>query len=220
VVVAVWTRVGPWRRSVGCHQLHLSGYTLEARAVVKAWGKAGPRELVQSLLGELPWFVPGVVLSMTIALFVCGPVGKRLAVRGLVAWAILVGVGVIASATLTPHYGALNPGPVGIGTCDLSRIGPAPTADLLRLDEASLNVALFIPLGIAIGLVQASGLRRSLMVASAALPFGIEAIQMIVPILARGCQSADVVDNLSGFLIGLVAGTALRFVGTGRGWRV
>ena len=102
-------------------------------------------------MGVLPWFVPGVVLSMAIALFACRPIGKLLAIRRLVAWAILVAFGVIVSATLTPLRGALNFGAVGTGTCDLSRIGPAPIGQLLRLDDTSLNVALFIPLGIAIG---------------------------------------------------------------------
>jgi len=35
-------------------------------------------------------------------------------------------------------------------------------------------------------------------------------IQLLIPILDRGCQSADVVDNITGLLIGLVIGTGLR----------
>jgi glycopeptide antibiotics resistance protein len=135
-------------------------------------------------------------------------------VRRPVAWAILVGFGVIVSATLTPLRGALNFEAVGTGTCDLSRIGLAPVAQLMRLNETSLNVALFIPLGIAIGLVQASGPRAALILASTALPFGIETIQLLAPILDRGCQSADIVDNLTGLLVGLVIGTGLRFLGS------
>ena len=165
-------------------------------------------------MGVLPWFVPGVVLSMAIALFACRPIGKLLAIRRLVAWAILVAFGVIVSATLTPLRGALNFGAVGTGTCDLSRIGPAPIGQLLRLDDTSLNVALFIPLGIAIGLVKTLRPRAALIVASAALPFGIETIQLLAPILDRGCQSADVVDNLTGLLVGLGVGTWLRFLGS------
>jgi len=165
-------------------------------------------------MGVLPWFVPGVVLSMAIALFACRPIGKLLAIRRLVAWAILVAFGVIVSATLTPLRGALNFGAVGTGTCDLSRIGPAPIGQLLRLDDTSLNVALFIPLGIAIGLVKTLRPRAALIVASAALPFGIETIQLLAPILDRGCQSADVVDNLTGLLVGLGVGTGLRFLGS------
>jgi hypothetical protein len=168
-------------------------------------------------MAVLPWFVPGIALSVTIALFACRPLGKLLAVRRPLAWAILVAFGVIVSATLTPLRGALNFGAVGSGTCDLSRIGPAPIAQLLRLDDTSLNVALFIPLGIAIGMVSASRTRAALIVAAVALPFGIETIQLLAPILDRGCQSADVVDNLTGLMVGLAIGTVLSFLGSRTG---
>ncbi len=178
--------------------------------------------MVDYTTGVLPWFVPAVALSMTIALFACRPLATLLAVRRVVAWAILVGFGVIVSATLTPLHGSFNFDAVATSTCDLSRIGPASIAQLLQLDDASLNVALFIPLGIAVGLIQALGLRTALIFASTALPFGIETIQLLAPILARGCQSADIVDNLTGLIVGIVVGMGLRFVGSGirerRGW--
>ncbi len=164
-------------------------------------------------MSVLPWFVPGVALSMTIALFACGQMGKLLGVRRPVAWATLVGFGVIVSATLTPLRDGLDIGAGGTATCDLSRIGFAPIAQLMRLDDTSLNVALFIPLGIAIGFVQAWRPRAALILVSIALPFGIETIQLLAPILGRGCQSADIVDNLTGLLVGLAVGTGLRFLG-------
>ena len=43
-------------------------------------------------------------------------------------------------------------------------------------------------------------------VAAIALPFAIEATQLLVPLLGRGCESADVVDNLIGLAIGLAIG--------------
>ena len=164
------------------------------------------------MMGVLPWFVPGVVLSMAIASFLGRRVGQILAVHPGVAWAILVGFGVIVSATLTPLHGALNLAATGIGTCDFSRIGPAPIEELIRLDETSLNVVLFIPLGVAIGFVRRSRPRGTLILAAGALPFAIEAIQLVVPVLDRGCQSADVVDNLTGLLIGIAIGMGLMFL--------
>ena len=77
---------------------------------------------------------------------------------------------------------------------------------------SSLNVALFIPLGIAIGLVHVSRPWAALTFAAIALPFAIEAIQLVAPILDRGCQSADVVDNLTGLALGLLIGTGLRIL--------
>lgn len=163
----------------------------------------------------VPWFLPGVVLSIAIALLACRPIGTRLKESPFVAWALLVGFGVVVSATLTPLQGDLDFEGVVIGTCDLSRISPAPIERLLRINDASLNVALVIPLGIAIGLVQGWRLRAVLIVASIVLPFAIETVQLVTPALDRGCQSSDVVDNLTGLFVGLVVGTGLRLVGTG-----
>jgi hypothetical protein len=39
-----------------------------------------------------------------------------------------------------------------------------------------------------------------------ALPFAIEATQLVVTSLDRACQSADVSDNLTGLALGVVAG--------------
>ena len=42
-----------------------------------------------------------------------------------------------------------------------------------------------------------------------ALPFAIEATQLVVIPLGRACQGADVIDNLTGLVIGLMAGAVL-----------
>ena len=162
----------------------------------------------------LPWLLPGLALSMAIGLFVSRPIGRLLTVGRPLAWAIVAGFGLIVSATLTPLRGGLDLQAVATGTCDLSRIGPAPVALLVHVNETSLNVALFIPLGIAIGLVRTSRPRTALILGSIALPFVIEAIQLLAPILDRGCQSSDVVDNLTGLAAGLVIGTGLRMLAT------
>ena len=65
---------------------------------------------------------------------------------------------------------------------------------------------MFIPLGAAIGLVPGSRRKAVLVTGAIALPFAIEATQLLVPWLDRACESADVVDNLMGLALGLVAG--------------
>jgi glycopeptide antibiotics resistance protein len=175
--------------------------------------EVGCNVVLRFTIAVLPWFIPGVVLSMIVGLFASRPVAKVLATRRPIAWAIIVGFGVIMSATLTPLKGALNFEAVGSGTCDFSRIGLAPIEQLLRVNDSSLNVALFIPLGMAIGLVHVSRPWATLILAAIALPFAIEAIQLVAPILDRGCQSADVIDNLTGLALGLVIGTGLRILG-------
>ncbi len=67
----------------------------------------------------------------------------------------------------------------------------------------------FIPLGFAIALVPRSCRKAVVLAAAVALPFVIETTQLVVVALDRACQSADVVDNLTGLLVGLVAGAVV-----------
>lgn len=98
---------------------------------------------------------------------------------------------------------ALSYGALGSGTCDLSRMRLAGPADLLTLNDIGLNVLLFVPLGVVLGLTRRSRYGAAAIVAAVALPFAIETIQLLVLPLDRACQSGDVIDNLTGLLIGL-----------------
>jgi glycopeptide antibiotics resistance protein len=51
------------------------------------------------------------------------------------------------------------------------------------------------------------------LIAAIALPFAIEITQMLLPILDRACESADVVDNLTGLVLGLGGGVAAGWLG-------
>jgi hypothetical protein len=155
----------------------------------------------------LPWFLPGVAVSVVVSVAASGAAGRALGVRRAVAWAMLFSLGIIMAATLTPQSGALDLGTQGPGYCDFSRIGPAPWEQLLSPTESSGNVLMLIPLGAAIGLVPRSRSKAALVVGALALPFAIEAIQLLAPWLDRACESADVVDNLMGLALGLVAGS-------------
>ena len=160
--------------------------------------------------GVLPWFLPGVVIWVAVALVAGGRVGRALGVRRAVAFALIVSLGIVLSATLTPLRGALDFGTVGSGSCDFSRVGFAPLRDLLRFGDTSLNVLMFVPLGVSIGLLPRSRLTAVVVVGAIALPFAIEATQLLVPWLDRACESADVVDNLTGLAIGLAGGIVVR----------
>ena len=160
-------------------------------------------------LGEfrvLPWLMPGVAISAGIGLAASRWLGRVLGVRRSLAGALIVSLGMVLSATLTPLRGAFQFGAVGTGSCDFSRMGLAPLSELLRFNDASLNVLLFIPLGLSIALMPRSRLKVVVIVAAAALPFAIETAQMLLPVLDRSCESADVVDNLTGLVLGLAGG--------------
>jgi hypothetical protein len=157
-------------------------------------------------LGDYPGLLPGVALSVVAAVFLCVPLGRALGIASLNAALLIFGFGFAVAATLTPSLQALREGAIGTGTCDLSRFTPPPLDQILSFDDISLNVILFLPLGLAVGFVPRRSLQLSLIIVAAALPFVIEAIQLVVTQLDRACQSGDVVDNLFGFAIGLVVG--------------
>lgn len=124
-------------------------------------------------------------------------------------------LGIILFATLTPLRSALETGDAGTGICDFSRLGFAPIGQLNEFNDTSLNILLFVPLGLTLGLLPVSARMAVVLMASIALPFVIELLQLALPQLARGCQSADVVDNLTGLSIGVFLGVAARIASRG-----
>lgn len=140
-----------------------------------------------------------------------GLVGRALSVRRSLAWALVLSLGIILSATLTPLSAALAPGAIGPVSCDLSRVWPAPLGGYLGTGDAGGNVLMFIPLGATIALIPRSGRRAAILLGAILLPFAIETAQLLMPVLHRACESADVVDNLMGLVLGLA-------LGAGAGW--
>jgi glycopeptide antibiotics resistance protein len=158
----------------------------------------------------LPWLLPGLTVSVLVGFVVSRRVGRFFGTVSSVGFGLVVAFGLVVSATLTPLRSGLELDTVGIGTCDLSRLGIAPLQQMLRISDPSLNVLLFIPLGIAVGFVPGSR-RKSILAGLAILcPVAIESAQLLLPILGRGCQSGDVFDNLTGLLLGWLIGTGAR----------
>lgn len=162
---------------------------------------------------KLPWLLPGVAVALVLSSVFSRAAGLALGVRRVVAWVLLISLGVILAATLTPLRDAFDGGR-GSGTCDFSRLGLASIEELRRFYDAGLNVLIFIPFGLAIGTVPWPRRKAAMVAAAIALPFAIEAIQVLLPALDRACESADVIDNLTGLAIGLSGGlVAGRLVG-------
>ena len=154
----------------------------------------------------IPWIVQGLAVSLVMAFVLGRPIERTFRSGPLLSWALVVSLGIILSATLTPSREAIDSGAAGLRACDFSRVGLAPVQELIRLSETSLNVLMFLPLGAAIGLVPRSRRKAVLVACAIALPFAIEATQLLVRRLDRVCESADVVDNLTGLAIGLAGG--------------
>ena len=84
-----------------------------------------------------------------------------------------------------------------------------PPAELLAVTDTMRNVLLFMPLGLTLALLSRTRLRTMLIALAYALPFIIEATQLLLSPLGRGCQSADVIDNALGLSVGLAIGLVL-----------
>lgn len=161
---------------------------------------------------RLPWLLPGIGVALVVSIFANGPVARWLGTRRIVAGALIVSTGAILSGTVTPvsrGEGALRQ---AVGACDLSRIRLAHFDELTRYSDEFINILLFIPLGFLIALVPRSPHRTALLIGAFALPFAIEATQLMIVPLRRGCESADVVDNLTGLALGLIAGTVVAWI--------
>jgi glycopeptide antibiotics resistance protein len=166
--------------------------------------------------GPLPWLLPAILVALVVGTAASGAVARVLGTRRIVGWVLLVSLGVILAATLTPLRGAFA-GTLGSGTCDFSRLALPSIDDLLQPDDTALNILIFIPLGAAIGILPGSRRKTGILAAAIALPFAIEASQLLVTALDRACQSGDLVDNLTGLGIGLAAGVTVGWLVPGLG---
>jgi len=177
-----------------------------------------PSSLLHGDAAALPWFLPGVAVSAAVSLVLGGAVGRALGARRMVGAALIFSLGIILAATLTPLGGELDLEGSHPGTCDFSRVGLPPLGLFLGFNDTSLNVLLFVPLGLSIAFLPGSRRTLAVVLAAAALPFVIELAQLVLPVLDRGCESADVVDNMVGLAFGLGLGIAVRLVASGLGW--
>ena len=167
---------------------------------------------MRTMLGALPLVVPGMFLWAAVAIVASPFLSRFFGASRLHAALLLMALGLVLMATLPPTGATLAGSASNGDACDLSRTTLAPTSELLRLNATSLNVLLFVPLGITLGSLPWS--RRSLVTVAAAflLPLAIESFQLLVPVLGRGCQSADVIDNTMGLVIGLTVGASARWL--------
>src|SRR5262249_3970290 len=132
-----------------------------------------------------------------------------LGVRAALAILLVASLGLVLAATIPPG------GEPYVGTpghCDLSTLGlPALGRLLGRLDD-SLNVVLFVPLGITVELRPCRPRTALLALGAAILPIGIELTQLVALPLRRACQSSDAAENLAGLAIGLAIAGVLGLV--------
>lgn len=157
-------------------------------------------------LRDYAGFGPGIVVSVVTSLMACGYLSRVMGISKAHGWVLAMSVGLVLSATVTPSREAILFGAQGSGTCDLSRIGLASWWEVRHLDDASLNILMFVPLGIFIALCPRSRAKVIVLAGAFVLPASIELFQLVAVALDRKCQSGDVIDNLTGLLLGLAGG--------------
>lgn len=164
-------------------------------------------------MSSLPLLIPTFVVGIVAAFAVRRRLARTLRMPVWAAWLLVASTAVIVAVTLTPQREAA-------GAPDVFAALPVAEAPLggavwrwpwqWLLDDRTLNVAIFVPLGVAVAFVGRAGVRWLLVGALLVAPLAIEVTQYLVGWLARDSQWQDVVDNTTGALLGLGVGLLLR----------
>ena len=170
-------------------------------------------ELVRVTWAAAPWAIPLVAASSVAAVVVALVLQKT---RGAGAWlvaALIVSGALVVALTLTPNAGIEDSYFVD------PRFDRGPWGYLrqpeywLHLDSRTLNVALFIPLGLTLGLLARGAARWVILGLGLVLPWLVEGLQAMLP-FNRDSQAIDLADNTTGFLIGFAWGLIIAMVST------
>lgn len=156
-----------------------------------------------------PWALPVLAVGV-LAAALAGPlVGRVLCMPTWAAVVLISGAALVVAVTLSP-LGTAAPGSSPVPSLSAHPVPVAPTSELWRwpwhwwpIDERTLNVALFVPLGIGVGLVGRRPMRWFLVFIAVLSPFAIEGAQYLVGWLARDADWRDVVDNVTAWSSGL-----------------
>jgi hypothetical protein len=160
---------------------------------------------------SVPWAIPVIMASVIVAVVVGVLLWRRLGWASWVLAGAIVSLGIIVGVTLTPNANfdgktftdpRPDPGPWGYLT--------APQY-WFHLDERSLNVALFIPLGLTLALLVRGRLHWIVLAVGLALPWIVEVLQIALP-FSRDSQYIDIADNSTGFVVGFLIGFGLGLI--------
>jgi hypothetical protein len=163
-----------------------------------------------------------MLVLIAVAGLVCAALTAALARRFGWAWSVLCGllvwsVVVVGVLTLIPANGA--PGIVSaegrLTTCSWDIGGPAPDGFwILPGGQRLLNVVVFVPAGILLVLVAARWKSAWLTVplglaALAGYSTLIELTQLAAARIDRACDVTDIIDNVTGAVVGVLVGITL-----------
>jgi hypothetical protein len=162
--------------------------------------------VIEAVLHATPLFWPGTLLSALAALLCRHRLGRRLGVVPFAAFLLVLSLGGIVTLTLLPDLDAHYMDNLRYADPDWQTNWHVPRlAELTTVNQQSLNVALFVPLGVAIAQIRPRTRALLTAAAAAALPFGIEATQYALPWLLRAADAQDIAGNLLGLALGMTA---------------
>jgi glycopeptide antibiotics resistance protein len=166
---------------------------------------------VRTFIRDVPLSVVALTIALVFAIVLSPTIARWTQASRLVSALLLLGFGFVLAATITPTAAAID-GATSDGVCHIASIDIVRPDELLRASGASLNVLLFVPLGIALGMLPRTRAAGVSTLAAIALPFAVETVQFLLTPLGRSCQATDVFYNLMGLAIGVVAGSLFRLV--------
>lgn len=162
------------------------------------------------LLGAAAALLPCGLLALALRHRLGWPTAAAL--TGLLWWLVVIGV-----VTLIPAEGApgIVPAEDRLETCGAIG-GPAPEGFwILTSGQRLLNTVLFLPAGALVVVASARQPRWALLLVPiglgllAAYSTAIELVQLEAARLDRACDVTDIVDNVSGALVGALLGVGL-----------
>ncbi|MFF7989628.1 hypothetical protein ACFZDG_07530 [Kitasatospora xanthocidica] len=160
--------------------------------------------MISAVLGGMPMFWPGLLLSLAPAALLNRPVGRLLRAHWAVGFVLLLGLGGVVVATLLPEAFQLSED--AVRHCTVAGGRPRSPYELLHVRHIELKLATFAPVGFAAAL---AGTRRRAAVAllgAAVLPFAVSALHYALPVIGRDCDVQDVWDGVQGVVLGAAAG--------------
>lgn len=156
----------------------------------------------------MPMFWPGLLCSLVPAALLNQAVGRWLRAHWAVAFVLLLALGGLATLTLLPD--AWGPfwgySRYAVRHCNLTGYGLRPLHDFTTVNPTSLDVALYVPIGLAGALAGTRARAATVLLGAALLPVVIEGVQYALPGIGHACTVQDVLDSLLGLALGAAIG--------------
>ncbi|MEJ2353947.1 MAG: VanZ family protein [Anaerolineales bacterium] len=170
------------------------------------------------MLEAISWSGLGVALILIVFSVAAGAAYYGVLVRnGWESWATL-GASIALAGALVVTLVPSEFGEERIVHCVIAMPTTLGLFDLPAITQESLNALLLLPLGFFS--VLAAPRARTAVLPVVITPIFIEVIQALIPALDRVCSSQDVINNVSGGLLGVALGALLMVAIKGRRARV